>query len=68
MDYRLYILLGVEYPKIVIQASPLYGLIRHLYFKTQYPAACCAWVRRRRFTNINEEWVTGKKYLSMDEE
>jgi hypothetical protein len=21
-----------------------------IYFKTQYPAACCAWVRRRRFT------------------
>jgi hypothetical protein len=20
-------------------------------FKTQYPAACCAWVRRRRFTH-----------------
>ncbi len=33
-------------------------VFRQLYFKTQYPAACCAWVRRRRFT------MGGQKSLS----
>ena len=43
-----------QYNRTAVSVFVLCALLSPMwfYFKTQYPAACCAWVRRRRFTPL----------------